>query len=317
MAKSPDYCNSTTAMMMTEAIDSQVLRGQLRLRILSLYNQAHAGHIGCSLSCIDLMIATLILHKRPQDTFLLSKGHAAAALYACLNYLGDISDDELATFYLNGTTLPAHPAPNKHRDIPFATGSLGHGLPIGAGIAHAGKLLGDDCESTPGESTAPAGRPARVYVLMSDGETNEGTTWEAAHFAVQHKLDNLIVLVDKNGLQGFGNTADVFGDTADIRTWEAIGFETVEVDGHDIDAILATLDGFQTGAAGLGKPKMVIARTVKGKGVSYMENRLEWHYLPMTPAQYEQACADVSAEWNTDLTAPADRDCTDQKRIFL
>lgn len=268
--------------MTTEAIDTHTLRGQLRLRILSLYNQAHAGHIGCSLSCIDLMIATLVLRKRPQDSFLLSKGHAAAALYACLNYLGDISDDELATFYQNGTTLPAHPAPNQHRGIPFATGSLGHGLPIGVGIAHAGKLLGDD---------------ARVYVLMSDGETNEGTTWEAAHFALQHKLDNLVVLIDKNGLQGFGNTADVFGDTADIRTWEAIGFETVAVDGHDVDAVVATLDGLQKESVGNGKPKLIIAHTVKGKGVSYMENRLEWHYLPMTPAQYEQACADVSATY--------------------
>ena len=268
--------------MTTEAIDIQALRGQLRLRILGLYNQAHAGHIGCSLSCIDLMIATLILRKRPQDTFMLSKGHAAAALYACLHHLGDISDDELATYYQNGTTLPAHPAPNQHKGIPFATGSLGHGLPIGAGIAHANKLLGDD---------------ARVYVLMSDGETNEGTTWEAAHFALQHKLDNLVVLVDKNGLQGFGTTADVFGDTADARKWEAIGFETVEVDGHDVNAIVATLDKLENGSAESGKPKMVIAHTVKGKGVSYMENRLEWHYLPMNPAQYEQACADVSATY--------------------
>lgn len=266
--------------MTTEAIDIQTLRKQLRLRILSLYNQAHAGHIGCSLSCIDLMIATLVLRKRPQDTFLLSKGHAAAALYACLNHLGDISDEELTTFYQNGTTLPAHPAPNKHRGIPFATGSLGHGLPIGAGIAHAGKLLGDD---------------SFVYVLMSDGETNEGTTWEAAHFACHQKLDNLVVLVDKNGLQGFGNTADVFGDTAAVRTWEAIGFETVEVDGHDVGTLTTTLDTLQSGAAGAGKPKMVIAHTVKGKGVSYMENRMEWHYLPMTPTQYEQACDDVTA----------------------
>ena len=263
--------------MTTDSPNPTTLAGQLRLTILSLYNQAHAGHIGCSLSCIDLMIATLVLRKRPQDTFMLSKGHAAAALYTCLHYLGDISDDELATFYQNGTTLPAHPAPNKHRGIPFATGSLGHGLPIGAGIAHAGKLLGDD---------------SRVYVLMSDGETNEGTTWEAAHFALQHKLDNLVVLVDKNGLQGFGSTADVFGDTADARKWEAIGFETVEVDGHNIAAIGETLDGLRPGS---GKPKLVIAHTVKGKGVSYMENRMEWHYLPMTPDQYEQACANVAA----------------------
>jgi transketolase len=260
--------------------EHSALSGQLRLKILGLYHQVNAGHIGCSLSCVDLMIATLVKRKREQDTFLLSKGHAAASLYACLNYLGDISDDELATYYQNGTTLPAHPAPRKHRGIPFATGSLGHGLPIGTGIAMAGKLQGDD---------------SRVFVLMSDGETNEGTTWEAAHFAIQHQLDNLIVLIDKNGLQGFGQTNEVMGDTADIRTWEAIGFETVTVDGHDVDALLTTLDELMASTS--GKPKMIIAKTVKGKGVSYMENRMEWHYLPMTAAQYEQAQQDVQERY--------------------
>ncbi len=269
--------------------ETTLLSGKLRLKILGLYNQVHAGHIGCSLSCVDLMIATLILRKREQDSFLLSKGHAAASLYACLNYVGEISDEVLATYYQNGTTLPAHPAPNKHRGIPFATGSLGHGLPIGTGIAHAGKLLGD---------------ASRVYVLMSDGETNEGTTWEAAHFALQNQLDNLVVLIDKNGLQGFGNTADVLGDTADPRKWEAIGFETVEVDGHNVEAVLAVID--QLNATPNGKPKAIIAHTVKGKGVSYMEDRLEWHYLPMNPAQYEQACADVTERYLTSIPNVAD-----------
>ncbi len=252
------------------------LQRQLRLKVLDLYNQAHAGHIGCSLSCIDLMIASLIERKREQDTFILSKGHAAAALYTCLHYLGELSDDDLATYYQNGTTLPAHPAPGQHKGIPFATGSLGHGLPIAAGIAKSGKLMGTD---------------ERVYVLLSDGETNEGTTWEAAHFALAHQLDNLVMLIDKNGLQGFGTTADVLGDTASLAKWEAIGFETVEVDGHDIDQLTAVID--QLTAVPNGKPKAIIAHTVKGKGVSYMENKLEWHYLPMTADQYNQARADV------------------------
>lgn len=261
-------------------INKAVLSGELRLKVLGLYHAANAGHIGCSLSCIDLMIASLVLRKREQDTFLLSKGHAAAALYACLNHLGEISDEELATYYKNGTTLPAHPAPGQYRGIPFATGSLGHGLPIGTGIAQAGKLLGED---------------SRAFVLMSDGETNEGTTWEAAHFAVQHQLDNLIVLIDKNGLQGFGNTTDVMGDTAAADLWRAIGFETVEVDGHDVEAIRATIDRLT--ATSNQKPKVIIAHTVKGKGVSYMENRLEWHYLPMTPAQYEEAVGEVKEKY--------------------
>ncbi|GAB4024718.1 transketolase [Spirosoma koreense] len=272
--------------MTAELLDRKQLQGQLRLQLLTLYHQAHAGHIGCSLSCIDLMIATLVLRKREQDTFLLSKGHAAASLYTCLHYLGELSDDQLASYYQNGTTLPAHPAPNKHPGIPFATGSLGHGFPIGTGIALANKL--------PGTESA-TGAPGRVYVLMSDGETNEGTTWEAAHLAVQHGLDNLIVLVDKNGLQGFDQTSRVLGDTASARTWSAIGFETLEVDGHDIEALLAAVD--QLTAVPNGKPKLLIANTVKGKGVSYMENRLEWHYLPMTADQYDQARAEVQERY--------------------
>lgn len=253
------------------------LSGSLRLRLLGLYNQAHAGHIGCSLSCIDLMIAALVLRKREQDTFILSKGHAAAALYTCLHHLGELSDADLLTFYQNATTLPAHPAPGQHRGIPFATGSLGHGFPIAAGIAKASQLQGLD---------------ERVYVLMSDGETNEGTTWEAAHFALHHKLDNLVVLVDKNGLQGFGNTKDILGDTAAVATWQAIGFDVVEVDGHDVEQLIQTIDQLNTRTN--GKPKLLLAHTVKGKGVTYMENKMEWHYLPMTPAQYDEACTDVT-----------------------
>lgn len=276
--------------------DSRALQGQLRLTLLGLYHQAKAGHIGCSLSCVDLMIATLVLRKQLLDSFILSKGHAAASLYTCLHHLGELTDADLATYYQNGTTLPAHPAPGKHAGIPFATGSLGHGLPIGTGIALANRLL-----SQGGGAGAPADRPGRVFVLMSDGETNEGTTWEAAHFAVQHELDNLVVLIDKNGLQGFNRTAQVLGDTADPRTWAAMGFETAETDGHDLDTLLPQLDELLDRPT--GRPKVLIASTVKGKGVSYMENRLEWHYLPMSAAQYEQACAEVQERYLTPVLA--------------
>ncbi|MBA4851018.1 transketolase [Emticicia sp. BO119] len=252
------------------------LSGQLRLKLLKMYFKANAGHIGCSLSCIDLIIATLIIHRQADEVFLLSKGHAAAALYACLNQMGELSDEILDTFYKNGTVLPAHPAPNKIKGIPFATGSLGHGLPIGAGIAHANKLLQND---------------KMTYVLMSDGETNEGTSWEAGHYAVSKRLDNLIVLIDCNGLQGFGNTDKVLGLSADINKWQAIGFEVVETDGHDIEKLISIITEFKTKKNGL--PKMIIADTVKGKGVTYMENKLEWHYLPMKPEQYQQALEEL------------------------
>ncbi|PWJ56808.1 transketolase [Dyadobacter jejuensis] len=261
------------------------LSGELRLRILGLYHKAHAGHIGCSLSCIDLMIAVLFLNKHDDDTFILSKGHAAAALYACLNELGEISDAELDTFYQDGTTLPAHPAPRQYKGIPFATGSLGHGLPIATGIAHAAKVSGDGSYS---------------YVLLSDGETNEGTTWEAAHYAIQNRLDNLIMIIDKNGLQGFGSTQDVLGETASVAKWEAIGFETVSANGHDIPALHEAIQELKTHKNGL--PKVIIADTVKGKGVSYMENRLEWHYLPMNQDQYTQATTEVKDRYFNELT---------------
>lgn len=252
------------------------LQGTLRLRVLDLYRRANAGHIGCSLSCLDLLIATLIAHKTESEVFLLSKGHAAAALYACLHELGEITDEQLGTFYQNGTALSAHPAPNQVRSIPFATGSLGHGLPIGTGVAQANVLLGSD---------------DFTYVLMSDGETNEGTTWEAAHYAVQNRLDHLIVLIDKNGLQGFGTTSDILGDSADPKKWEALGFEVVEADGHNVPALIETVAQLKTHRD--GRPKVIIAETVKGRGVSYMESRLEWHYLPMSAEQYEQATGEV------------------------
>lgn len=261
------------------------ISGELRLKILGLYNQANAGHIGCSLSCIDLMIAILFLNKEKEDTFILSKGHAAAALYACLNVLGEISDEDLATYYLDGTTLPAHPAPGQYKGIPFATGSLGHGLPIATGIAHAAKISGEESYS---------------FALLSDGETNEGTTWEAAHYAIQNQLDNLFMFIDKNGLQGFGATDQVLGETASPEKWRAIGFETVEIDGHDIRTIHQTITKLKNHKNGL--PKAIIARTVKGKGVSYMENKLEWHYLPMSADLYQQATQEVKERYLNELT---------------
>jgi len=256
------------------------LQGSLRAKILELHYKASSGHIGCSLSCIDIMISVL-KYKEPGDTFILSKGHAASALYTMLNETGEIPDEVMETFYKDATTLPAHPAPLKYAAIPFATGSLGHGLPIGTGIAKAKKL-----QSVPGSS----------YVLMSDGETNEGTTWEAGHFAVANKLDNLIVFVDKNGLQGFGNTADVLGDTASARVWDAIGFEVITVDGHSISALLAAKR--QLTKSNNGKPKLIIANTVKGKGIKYMENKLEWHYLPMNETLYRDALAEIKSNYN-------------------
>ncbi len=261
-------------------MEHEKLQGRLRKKILELHNMANSGHIGCSLSCIDIMIS-ILKFKDPGDTFILSKGHAATALYTIMNEIGEIPDSDMGTFYKNETTLPAHPAALKYAAIPFATGSLGHGLPLGTGIAKAKKL-----STIHGTS----------YVLMSDGETNEGTTWEAAHFAIAHKLDNLVVFVDKNGLQGFGNTEDILGDTASRKVWEAIGFEVMEVDGHSISAMLEAKQKM-VGNKNC-KPKLIIANTVKGKGVPYMENKMEWHYLPMNEQQYNDAIKQIESGYN-------------------
>ncbi len=261
-------------------MDHLRMQGKLRKKILELHHMAHSGHIACSLSCIDIMIS-IVKFKEEADTFILSKGHAATALYTIMNETGGIPDAHMGSFYKNATTLPAHPAPMKYDAIPFATGSLGHGLPLAAGIAKAKKLKGDTGIS---------------FVLMSDGETNEGTTWEAGHFAIAHKLDNLIVFVDKNGLQGFGNTTEILGDTASKRVWENIGFDVIEVDGHSISAMLEAKEMMMANKN--GKPKLILANTVKGKGIPYMENRMEWHYLPMSDMQYEEAVAKINSDYN-------------------
>lgn len=253
----------------------------LKLKTLELYYKANAGHIGCSLSCIDLMGVILFQHIKENDKFILSKGHATASLYACLFHLGEITQEVLDTFYKNGTALSAHPAPNKFKSIPFAIGSLGHGFPIAAGIAKAKKLKNEK---------------TYIYVIMSDGETNEGTTWEAAHFAVFHKLDNLIVIIDKNGLQGFGRTEEILGDTAASEKWQAMGFEILEINGHDITQINDSID--QLKKSDSSSPKLIIANTIKGKGIKYMENKMEWHYLPMSEELYKEAVQNINKEYS-------------------
>lgn len=247
---------------------------KLRNTLLSMYFKANAGHIGSALSCIDILIALFEI-KKTDERIILSKGHAAAAIYAMLHSTNEMDDATLSTFYKNGTKLSAHPSANSFLNIPFALGSLGHGFPIGCGIANANKLLKNN---------------DYIYILMSDGETNEGTTWEAAHYAVAKKLDNLFVIIDKNNLQGFGYTKDILGDTADYHKWKSIGFDLLEIDGHDIDKIISGIAELKTQN---GKPKLIIANTIKGKGVDYMENKMEWHYLPMNEEMYQKALSSI------------------------
>lgn len=231
------------------------------------------GHIGGNLSALDAML--LVFHEflREQDRFILSKGHSAGALYIALWSVGRLADEALETFHKDGTLLAGHPPSVGIPDIPFATGSLGHGLSLAAGTALGHRLQGSD---------------ARVVCLTSDGEWQEGSTWEALIFACHQRLGNLTVLVDHNELQGFGSTREV---ASMAPLWDKlVGFDAAidVVDGHDLDALR---DLMRRPAE--TRPRIVVMRTVKGKGVSFMENRMEWHYLPLGTAQYEAAMAEV------------------------
>lgn len=260
---------------------TQSLRKETYTRLVQLLYNAHSGHIGSCLSCIDIIIQTVIFEKKPEDIFIISKGHAAPAYYVVLNYLGKITDDELVTFHNDGTKLPAH-TPNYHfRDvIHFPTGSLGHGLSLSCGIAHAMKL----------QSHKGAALPW-IYTLLSDGECNEGQVWESVQYASQKQLSNIIVLIDKNKIQAFGRTKDVLGDSASEEKWSAFGFEVLTCDGHNLNDISRAIQRAKNST--LNKPKVILCDTVKGNGVSFMEDTIEWHYNVLTEEQYAIALADI------------------------
>jgi transketolase len=248
------------------------LARKARLRLLQMHFESKVGHIGGNLSCLD---ALLYLHHHvltPDDAFLLAKGHSAGALYIALWSTGRIGDEQLKSFHQDGTRLAGHPVAGWMPEIAFATGSLGHGFPVATGVA-LGKRL--------------QGLPGRVYCLMSDGEWQEGSNWEALIFAHHNKLDNLTVLIDVNGLQGFGSTDEVASMSELGRRIASFGVEAIEIDGHDVRELARVEAGTSAG------PRFVLMKTVKGKGVSFMENRMEWHYRPLDAAQFALATSEV------------------------
>ncbi|MBF0457110.1 MAG: transketolase [Nitrospirae bacterium] len=257
------------------------IQRKLRLDLIELHYIAHAGHIGASLSCMDIMIHIMLFEMGCNDYFILSKGHAAAALYTILHYKKLISDEELASFYKDGTTLPAHPPAISKSYIPFATGSLGHGLSIAAGMA-LHKKLGKDTSDY------------RVFCLLSDGECNEGAVWEAVLFSVKHKLENLIIMIDRNGLQGFDKTEGVTDDGVSASKWKAFGCDVYQCDGHNLEDMASVFLNIKANSA----PIVVIFNTIKGKGIGYMEGKLEWHYLPMDDIQYATAIKEIREKYS-------------------
>ena len=244
------------------------IRAKCFENLLELYFGVKAGHIGSSLSCLEVLV-TLLGHKMSSyDEIILSKGHAAAGLYVTLSETGRMNPELLATYYKDGTLLAAHPpCSGEISAIPFGTGSLGHGLSLAAGLAFAGKYTK---------------KQKHVYAVLSDGECGEGSTWEAALFASHHKLTNLTVVIDANGLQGLGKCTEILNLEPFADKWRSMGFEVREViDGNSIPELIDALDKSPTNG-----PLCIIARTKKGHGVEFMNDRYEWHYLPMSEEQY-------------------------------
>lgn len=238
-----------------------------KIRLLQLHRDANCGHLGGNFSCIDALMTLHHCVMEPHDRFVLSKGHSAGALYATLWSLGQLSDADLRTFTRDDTLLPGHPSGSGIPGLMFSTGSLGHGPSLAAGLALAARHK-HLCH--------------QVFCLCSDGEWQEGSCWEALSFAIHHRLDNLTILIDQNGLQGFGRTTDVISCSDLSPRIAAFGADVRNVDGHDPDAIAHALTSTN------GAPRVLILNTVKGRGLHF-ENRLESHYLPLSEADYIKA----------------------------
>jgi transketolase len=260
------------------------LAKQIRRQCLLMTNRANASHIGSCLSAADILAVLYgkVMRYDParpdwpdRDRFVLSKGHGCAALYATLAESGFFPPAWLETYYQNGAQLAGHAT---HKGVPgveVSTGSLGHGLPLSAGMALAGKR---------------DGRPYRVFCVLSDGECDEGSTWEAALFAPYHRLGNLTVIVDYNKIQSLGRVSEVLDLEPLAAKWSAFGWATSELNGHDLGALQAALERVEP-----DRPRCIVAHTVKGKGVSFMEDKLQWHYTAPKGDELTKALAEVEA----------------------
>jgi transketolase len=264
---------------------------RIRVEVIKAVNHARAGHLGGPLSAADMLSALYfhVLRIRPdepawpdRDRFILSKGHSSIGLYAAMALRGYLPVEELATFDAAHSRLQGHPDMTRLPGLDMSSGSLGMGISAGMGMALGARLTGHD---------------VRAYVMLGDGECQEGEVWEAAMAAPRYGLDNLIVIVDHNRLQQYGWPGDgpdgrippqVPGEL--VAKWRAFGWRVLEMDGHDMADILRVLD---LAAHGDGRPVAVIAHTIKGKGVSFMEGHYFWHTRPIKPDEFAQAMADL------------------------
>ena len=271
-----------SAMMpQTKAFHAKVLRK-------TVLDMAYAGstvHIGCAFSIIELLAVLYRNHLRypdnnplaeDRDYFILSKGHGVMAQYACLRQLGWLKDEAFSGYFADGSDLKGL-SDSRIVGLEVTSGSLGHGFSVGVGMAMGAKLKGTD---------------QKTYALIGDGEMNEGPIWEGALFAAHHNLKNFMVIVDENGFQAMGSTQDVLELGSIQAKFESFGFEAITIDGHNEAAIDAAIT--QLWASASTAPKALIAKTVKGKGVPFMENNNSWHYTRLNPETYEQALSAVA-----------------------
>ena len=259
----------------------------LRIEILKMLTEAGSGHTGGSLSAADIATALYFYKMRhnpkdpkwkERDRFILSKGHAAPLLYAALALSGYFDKQLLKTLRKVGSPLQGHPCSKTLPGVEISTGSLGQGLSIANGIAMGLKL---------------DGLSSRVYCLLGDGEIQEGQVWEAAMTAAHYRLDNLCAIIDNNGLQIDGHCSDVMSIEPIVNKWEAFGWHVIDINGHDMKAIL---NAFNEAERVKSKPTMIVARTVKGKGVSFFEGKVQYHGIAPTREELERALKELGGD---------------------
>lgn len=269
---------------------SKQLAWKIRRNAIELVHNARASHVGAILSIADIVavLYASVMKFRPQeprwdnrDRFILSKGHAGLAVYAALSETGFFPEKTLKTYYMDGSFLSGHIS---HKNVPgveLSTGALGHGVCVAAGMAMAAKK---------------DGKKHRVFSIIGDGECNEGSVWEMALFANHFKLDNLCVIIDHNKMQSLGFCEDTLELLDLAEKWRAFGWDVIETDGHNHEKLLQAFKVKGKGKVkGVGKPLCVIAHTVKGKGISFMENRILWHYRDPQGEDYEKAVKELEA----------------------
>jgi len=275
----PEHTDTKITQVVTFS-EMETIARHIRRKLVEMSHKANTPHLGSALSCVDILVAAYwgvltIDVKNPtapdRDRFILSKGHAATALYAVLAYKGFFSESLLDTFAESGSCLAEQPGPNCVPGLELATGSLGHGLSTGIGMAIAGRLQE---------------LSYRVFVLMSDGECNEGSVWEAALFAPAHKLDRVVAVIDYNKWQATGRSNEIMAIEPLKQKWESFGWSSYEVNGHRLKDLVEILKKVPDGS---GKPIAIIAHTIKGKGISFMEDNNNWHYRVPNLEELKQA----------------------------